>query len=242
MNDCRLEFESRRRLEVFVRGRFNTVYNIQKAQMKTILQAWVLFPLLLLEASAVPLYYCNSGNLTGQWVLGMADGMYLFMTNTGYQWYGARDTCKTWPTPFNGRNVQFKNGDVMNTNPSLIQPSLAVLKQLNNLNFFLNFSKTMVMDAWIGLGQNIDGSSCSLDPLPNVYESSFNWTWLDGTPLLQDSRGQGLVYFGAWITNNANSAHARSDAYSSIVDARCDGWYAALCSIPRTLFDSSLYN
>jgi hypothetical protein len=61
---------------------------------------------------------------------------------------------------------------------------------------------------WVGLGQNVDVTTCPAVLLSGVYENSWNWTWIDGTPLLRDSRGQGLVFFpGSGPSNNGNLEH-----------------------------------
>jgi hypothetical protein len=195
--------------------------------------------LLILEVSSVSLYYCNSSITTAP-TLGMVDGMFFFVSTVVTTWINARDTCATWPLPNGARNVQFISSDVMNVNPDSIRPSLGVLRNTNNFNLWLSFINTVPKwDTWVGLSQNINASSSTAVPLQNVYEPSFNWTWIDGTSLFQDTQGQGLPYFMLVDPdNNANANCARSDQYLYLVDSPCDWLYRGLCSIPRKLIIS----
>jgi hypothetical protein len=196
--------------------------------------------LLLNEAcgSGVSLYYCNTSYLTSTG-LGMVDGMYLFETPTGYSFIGARDICKTWQFPSPTRIVSFETADIMTNNPGAIQPSLASLSNPNNLNVFVNFLLTSPNDYWIGLGQDVNATTCPGSAISTVYESAWNFTWIDGTPLYRDTKGQGLAYFpmGEPSNNNGNEHYAATYNWGgtnhNLNDAACGNNYRALCSVPR---------
>jgi hypothetical protein len=97
----------------------------------------------------------------------------------------------------------------MVTNPNALKPSLENLWNVNNFNVWLQILQGTTTNYWIGLWQNINLASCpNAGALPNVFEPSFNWTWLDGTPLLRDSQGQGIAFFGGGEPYNAGVAES----------------------------------
>jgi hypothetical protein len=192
----------------------------------TLLSKCVLF------GGAVSLYYCNSSYLTpiGS---GMADGMYLFDSVQSYNFIQARDNCKAWAYPAGARNVNFLSGDIMNTNPNAIKPSLASLWNPTNFNIWKNFLATSNNDYWVGLGQDISVTTCPTSSISGVYENSWNWTWVDGTPMLRDTKGQGLVFFKLDEPSNAGSEHYGASYLDDLNDASCSVSLRAVCSVPR---------
>jgi hypothetical protein len=194
----------------------------------------------LIEVESVSLYYCNSSFLTP---IGMADGMYLFDSVQAYTFIGARDACKAWPFPTGARNVNFLSNDIMTTSPNAIKPSLASLWNPINFNIWKNFLLTSGNDYWVGLGQDINVTTCPNAAITGVYERSWNWTWLDGTPMLRDTKGQGLVWFKLdEPSNNGASEHYGSSYFDDLNDAVCGNGLRATCSIPRKPFKCWSHN
>jgi hypothetical protein len=194
--------------------------------------------------TALPLYYCNSSYLT-PFGSGMFDGMYLFDSIQVYTFVQARNACKNWALPAQYRNVSFVPGDIMNTNPSLIQPDLASLWDIDNFNSWFNIALSLPQDYWLGVAQNFDATLCGNTALPGVFEPSFNWTWADGTPLLRDTKGSGLVFFQLTEPNNYASSNHYGSYLSSLqrfCDETCQTGYRAACSIPRKLLFCIFWN
>jgi hypothetical protein len=192
------------------------------------------------HGEALPVYYCNSSFLSSTG-LGMADGMYLFESSYTYTFVGARDACKSWPFPAFPQNVTFITSDVMISAPSSIQPSLANLWNPANFNVWLKFLNYTSNEYWIGLGQNVNVATCPSSSISSVYEESWNWTWVDGTPLIRDTKGQGIVFFANDEPSNlGNSEHYGSSwnwlGVRGLNDMGCSASLKALCSLPRNKF------
>jgi hypothetical protein len=188
---------------------------------------------------AVSVYYCNSSYFA-QVGTGMVDGMFLFDTvPSNYSFFEARDACKTWPFPVSPRDFSFVSTDVMITSPQSMKPSLASLWSPQNFEVWVNYLYSSGQDFWIGLGQNNNLSSCpsSSSSISTVYETSWNWTWLDGTPLLRDSKGQGLVFFASGEPSNSDGIEHYGSSWNwgsrGLNDLNCNWKLRAICSIPR---------
>jgi hypothetical protein len=189
---------------------------------------------------AVSLFYCNSSYLTpiGS---GMADGMYLFDSVQTYNFIQARDACKAWPYPSGFRNVTFLAGDILNTIPTVVKPSLASLWNPTNFNLWLSFLTTTSNDYWVGVGQDINVTTCPSSAIAGVYENSWNWTWVDGTPMLRDTKGQGLVFFGLGEPyNSGGNEHYGSSYLDNLNDVPCSNVFRAVCSLPRKCLNCML--
>jgi hypothetical protein len=196
--------------------------------------AWGLGLSFLPHSSSVSLYYCNSSFLTTAGP-GMIEGMYLVQSTNLYGFSSARDFCKSLSFPLNMRNVSFVSDDLMMTNPSAFQPSLASLSNINNFNIWMSAVQSTGSNYWVGLSQDVNYSNgCQTTALPNIYENSFNWTWFDGTPLLRDSKGQGLPFFTGTGEPNGNG-HYGVIYLNTLFDSYCTFQAKALCSIPRKL-------
>jgi hypothetical protein len=113
----------------------------------------------------------------------------------------------------------------------MFQTSLANLWNINNFNTFIAYRNQLNVEFWVGLSQN--WGFCSSTNLSNVYEPSFNWTWADGSPLLRDTKGQGLVFFGSREPIGVIPEHYASTGGGFLNDAQCVIGNRAVCSIPR---------
>jgi hypothetical protein len=72
---------------------------------------------------------------------------------------------------------------------------------------------------------------------PTVYETAWNFTWLDGTPLYRDTQGEGLVYFAMNEPSNGDGEHYGGSwtwgSSRNLNDAGCGNTWKGICSIPR---------
>jgi hypothetical protein len=130
--------------------------------------------------------------------------------------------------------VTFVPTDITVTNSSMFQTSLANLWNINNFNVWMAYRNLKGVSFWVGLSQY--WGSCVGGALPGVYEPSFNWTWIDGSPLLRDTKGQGLAFFGNMEPNGYLNEHFGASDNDYLNDAQCSNGYRAICSIPRESF------
>jgi hypothetical protein len=193
-----------------------------------------LFLASIAPASAVPLYYCNTKNLTA---LMTGVGNFFFDSRTSLTWDNSWDKCRNWAIPSGYQNATFASGDVMNIpNQTMIMTNLASLWNMDNFNMVKAYTQGNLTSFWLGLSQS-QVKPAVTTALSGIYEPAYNWTWTDGTPLLRDTKGEGLVYFSAGQPDNGGATKEHYGGwywnYNLFNDFPGDYLLPAICSIPR---------
>jgi hypothetical protein len=193
----------------------------------------ILFPISTWSVS-VKLYDCNAAaQRTGDASSLFGQDYQFFTSDVRLDWFGSREYCKN-PSEFSQGGREFAQDD-----PAVnMRPDLAVLTNPANYEKVLTFVTNQRAEYFVGLRQG-NATSCSSPAQSNIFEPSFNWTWVDGTPLIRSSNDHDLVYFGQSQPDGGNSV-SRED-YGSFFgvgaeyflnDLVCSSMILAICAIP----------
>jgi hypothetical protein len=176
----------------------------------------------------VNLYNCSNGTSASGLFLG--DGYFFFdYGTTADGWFDARSKCQL--------NIStVKTADFVSGDSAIVQkPDLAILWKVSNYKLALSMAKSNDRNYHVGLSQgNIDSSNCD-SYLPSIFEPSFNWTWIDQTPLLWDTEGQGLVFFEQYEPvggDTENVGGFYKSTVSFLNSQGCSVQNPPLCGIP----------